>query len=83
MLQNAESDAAKAFLEVAAQNDALAFGITSHNDLFKEHKVDKDEQVVLFKKVGPSNVNYPHKKKKILEIVQKPGYNLHKIVRVW
>jgi protein disulfide-isomerase A1 len=44
-----ESADAKAFLEVASETDDLPFGITSKDDIFKEHKVDKDS-VVLFKK---------------------------------
>jgi len=41
--------AAKVFLEVASGMDDVNFGITSHDDLFGEHKVEKDS-VVLFKK---------------------------------
>jgi len=48
--KNAESDAAKAFLEVAADNDDLPFGITSTSAVFEEYKVDQDDAVVLFKK---------------------------------
>lgn len=44
-----ESDAAKAFLEVAATMDDHPFGITSNDAVFKEFSVSKDG-VVLFKK---------------------------------
>jgi len=43
------TDAAKAFLEVAAETDDSVFLITSSNDVFSEYKVSK-EAVVLFKK---------------------------------
>jgi len=43
------SATAKAFEEVAASTDDLPFAITAAEDLFKEHKVDKDG-IVLFKK---------------------------------
>jgi len=43
------SAAAKVFTEVASGMDDVTFGVTSHDDLFAEHKVDKDS-VVLFKK---------------------------------
>jgi protein disulfide-isomerase A1 len=43
------SDAAKAFLAVAAQYDDVPFGITGADDVFSEYKID-GEAVVLFKK---------------------------------
>ena len=52
--QDQESKGAKAFLEVAAENDEVPFLITSTADLFKEYKVD-GEGVVLFKKVSSHN----------------------------
>jgi len=48
--KDAESEAAKAFLEAAASNDEVGFGITSNGDVFAEHKVEGDASVVLFKK---------------------------------
>lgn len=48
--QDAESDGAKIFKEVAAGIDELPFGITSNADLFTEHNMDADG-VMLFKKV--------------------------------
>lgn len=48
LYQDAESEAAKAFLEVADQMDSIVFGITSDEELFKADKVEKDS-VVLFK----------------------------------
>ncbi|KAK2179796.1 hypothetical protein NP493_471g01061 [Ridgeia piscesae] len=45
-----ESDAAKAFIEVASGIDDVPFGVTSNKDLFKEYDVEKDDAVVLFKK---------------------------------
>jgi len=47
--KNAESDEAKAYIEAASQIDAIAFGITSNDDLFTEYKMDKDG-IVLLKK---------------------------------
>ena len=47
-LQDQESDAAKAFLEVASTKDDVPFGITSEQTLFDGNKVEKDS-VVLFK----------------------------------
>lgn len=44
-----ESDAAKAFLDVAGTTDDVPFAITSSDDVFAEYKVEKDS-VVLFKK---------------------------------
>jgi len=49
--QDLESDAAKAFIEVASGIDDVPFGVTSNKDLFKEYDVEKDDAVVLFKKV--------------------------------
>ena len=49
--QDLESDAAKAFIETAFENDDLPFGITSNADVFSANKVDGDS-VVLFKKVS-------------------------------
>lgn len=46
--QDAESDAAKAFLEVADVEDSIMFGIISDEELFKASNVEKDS-VVLFK----------------------------------
>lgn len=50
IMQDAESAAAKAFLDVAAETDDLPFAITSNSDVFAEFKVTGDS-VVLFKKV--------------------------------
>ncbi len=49
--QDTSSDAAKVFLEYAAETDDLPFGISSNADVFSANKVDGDS-VVLFKKVG-------------------------------
>ena len=50
--QDVDSDAAKAFLEVANGMDDVPFAITSNADLGAEYKVKKgSEAVVLFKKV--------------------------------
>ena len=48
-MQDQESDAAKAFIEVAKTTDDVPFGITSNADVFSEYKVEKDA-IVLFKK---------------------------------
>lgn len=48
--QNAETDAAKAFLSVAAEKEDVPFGITSDDAVFSEYKIT-GEAVVLFKKV--------------------------------
>ena len=47
MLQNQESDAAKAFLEVAATNDDIPFAITSAEAVFAEYKISGEAVVVL------------------------------------
>lgn len=47
--ENVESDAAKAFLKVASDNDELPFGISSNKAVIADNKVDGDT-VVLFKK---------------------------------
>jgi len=49
--QDQTTDAAMAFLEVAADNDDTVFIITSTDAVFTEYKVAKDS-VVLFKKVS-------------------------------
>jgi len=53
-----ESAAAKVFTEVASGMDDVNFGITSHDDLFAEHKVDKDS-VILFKKFDEGRNDLP------------------------
>ena len=48
LLQDQTTDAAKAFLEVAAEVDSVVFGLTSEDSLYKSSNVDKDS-VVIFK----------------------------------
>jgi len=50
IFQDAESEGAKAFKEVAAGIDEIPFALTSNEDLFKEHDMEADG-VMLFKKV--------------------------------
>ena len=50
IVQDLETDGAKAFLETASGMDDVPFAITSNDDVFTENKVD-GEAVVLFKKV--------------------------------
>lgn len=47
--KDVESDAAKAFLSVAAETDDVPFAVTSNDDVFKAKEVEGDK-VVLFKK---------------------------------
>ena len=51
LLQNQESDAAKAFIEVAGSNDEIPFAITSADDVIADSKVNGDA-VVVFKNVS-------------------------------
>lgn len=44
-----KSDKAKAFLEVADALDSQKYGITSEKAVFKEHDIDGDEGIILFK----------------------------------
>ena len=50
LLQSADSDAAKAFLQVAGGIDDIPFAITSTDSVFSEYSVE-GEGVVLLKKV--------------------------------
>jgi len=48
---------AKAFLQVAAELDTIEYGVTSADEVFAHHKVDKDG-VVLFKKFDEGRNDY-------------------------
>ena len=50
-MQDAASAGAKAFEEVASNTDDVPFAVVSNDEVFTEHKVEKDG-VVLFKKVS-------------------------------
>jgi len=56
--KDSDSDAAKAFNEAAASTDDIPFLVTSSKDLFKEHEVESDNGIVLFKKFDEGKVRY-------------------------
>jgi len=64
------SDAAKAYLAVAAETDDVPFGITSSDDVFSEYKV-KADNVVLFKKFdeGRNDLEGDQTEEKIKEFI--------------
>ncbi len=50
------TDAAKIFLDVAAEKEDLAFGITSDADVFKAYNIE-GESIVLFKKIDDERID--------------------------
>ncbi|UYV77045.1 Pdi [Cordylochernes scorpioides] len=55
--KNKESDKAKIYLEIAADNDEFPFGITSEDNVLNEHEA-KDGHVILYKKFDEGKNKY-------------------------
>ena len=56
LFQDANSDKAKAFTDAAAGIDDVPFGITSHEEAFKEYEAAEDA-VLMIRKVRTSAEN--------------------------